>query len=100
MKNEAQRKISLTLPDSLVCEVDNLARLDNQTRSEFVALAMKQYMRERRILELKEQMKKGYLEMGNINLKIAEDSLLSDESAYKIYEEFLSESEERDSKTR
>lgn len=100
MKNEAQRKISLTLPDSLLDEVDAFRKLDNQSRSEFVALAMRQYMRERRRIELKEQMKKGYLEMGNINLEIAEDSLLSDESAYKIYEEFLSESEERDSKTR
>ena len=38
-------------------------------------------------------MKKGYLEMGRINLSLAEDSLLSDESACEIYEEFLSESE-------
>ena len=50
-------------------------------------------MSEKRRIELKEQMKRGYLEMGDINLEIAENSLLSDESACEIYEEFLSESE-------
>ena len=40
-------------------------------------------------IELKTKLKKGYLEMGDINLDIAEKSLLSDESAYEIYEEFL-----------
>ena len=63
-------------------------------------LAVKQFVSEKRRIELKEQMKRGYLEMGDINLEIAENSLLSDESAYEIYEEFLSESENCDSKTR
>ena len=43
--------------------------------------------------EEKEQMKKGYSEMGRINLSLAEESLLSDEIACEIYEKFLSESE-------
>ena len=100
MKSTARRKISVTLPDLLVTEVDALASSFNRSRSELIALAVKRYVSETRKIELNEQMKKGYLEMGDINLSIAENSLLSDESAYKIYEEFLSESEERDSKTR
>mgnify|MGYP003312596789 CR=1 FL=1 len=93
MKSSAQRKISVTLPDFLVEETDLIASSLNRSRSELMALAVKQYVGERKKIELKEQMKKGYLEMGRINLSLAEDSLLSDESAYKIYEEFLSESE-------
>ena len=100
MEEKAQRTISVTLPDLLVEEVDNLAAADNRSRSEVIKLALGQYVSEKRRIELKEQMKKGYLEMGDINLEIAENSLLSDESAYEIYEEFLSESENCDSKTR
>lgn len=43
--------------------------------------------------EKNEQMKKGYLEMGKTNVELAEEALLSDESACVIYEKFLSESE-------
>lgn len=100
MEEKAHRTISVTLPDLLVEEVDNLATADNRSRSEVIKLAIRQYVSEKRKIELKEQMKRGYLEMGDINLEIAENSLLSDESAYEIYEEFLSESENCDSKTR
>ena len=89
MKGTAQKKISVTLPDLLVTEVDILASSFNRSRSELIALALKRYISETRKIELKEQLKKGYLEMGDINLSIAENSLLSDESAYEIYEEFL-----------
>lgn len=100
MEEKAHRTISVTLPDLLLGEVDNYAATDNRSRSEVIKLALRHYVSERRRIELKEQMKRGYLEMGDINLEIAENSLLSDESAYEIYEEFLSESENCDSKTR
>jgi len=100
MDKKAQRKISLSLPELLIDEIDMLAKSDGQTRSKLIALAIKHYVRERRRIELKSQMRKGYLEMSNINLDIASESLLSDESALNIYEEFLSESEESDCKTR
>ena len=93
MEKEAQRRISVTLPDFLVEETDTIASSLNRSRSEIVALAVKRYIDETKKIELKEQMKKGYLEMGKINLSIAENSLLSDESALEVYEDFLSESE-------
>ena len=93
MEKEAQRRISVTLPDFLVEETDTIASSLNRSRSEFIALAVSHYVNEYKKIELKEQMKKGYLEMGRINLSLAESSLLSDESALEIYEDFLSESE-------
>ena len=93
MNNTAKQQISVTLPDFLVEETDSIASSLNRSRSEIIALAVKSYISECKKIELKEQMKKGYLEMGGINLSLAESSLLSDESAYKIYEDFLSESE-------
>lgn len=100
MGEKARRTIRLTLPEELVSELDGFARTDNKSRSEFVALAMKNYLRERRRVELKGKIKEGYRRMGEINLSIAANCLKSDESAFKIYEEFLSESENSDSKTR
>lgn len=93
MEKKAQREISVTLPDFLVEETDTIASSLNRSRSEFIALAVKSYISEYKKIEKKEQMKKGYLEMGKINLSLAESALLSDESACKIYEDFLSESE-------
>lgn len=89
MKGSEKRRVSVTLPDLLIDEVDNLALSLNWSRSELVAFALKNYLNEKRSIERKEQLKKGYLEMGDINLDIANESLLSDESAYEIYEEFL-----------
>lgn len=93
MKNTQQREISVTLPDMLVEEMDSLASSLNRSRSEVISLAVKKYIEELKKIELKEQMKKGYLEMGEINLELARNSLLSDESACVICEKFLSESE-------
>lgn len=89
MGNSSKRKISVTLPDLLLDEIDILASSLNRSRSEVVALALKQYLSEKKSVELKRQLKKGYLEMGDINLNIANESLLSDECAYEIYEEYL-----------
>ncbi len=89
MEGTPKRTISVTLPDVLVDEADKLSSSLNKSRSEVVALALSKYLSETKSVELKEQLKKGYLEMGDINLSIAEQSLLSDECAYEIYEEYL-----------
>lgn len=89
MESQAKRKISVTLPDLLLEEVDTLASSLNRSRSEIIAIVLNQYLKERKSVELKERLKKGYLEMSEINLNIAQNSLLSDECAYEIYEEYL-----------
>lgn len=89
MESPANRKISVTLPDLLLEEVDTLASSLNRSRSELIAAVLSQYLKERKSIELKEHLKKGYLEMSDINLNIAEKSLLSDECAYEIYEKYL-----------
>lgn len=89
MENPAKRKISVTLPDLLLEEVDFLASSLNRSRSELIAAILSQYLKERKSIEFKQHLKKGYLEMGDINLNIAEKSLLSDECAYEIYEKYL-----------
>ncbi len=65
------RRIMITIPDTLLEEVDGIAAADHLNRSEFIREAMKLYIAERKRRILREQMKKGYLEMAKINLALA-----------------------------
>jgi CopG family transcriptional regulator/antitoxin EndoAI len=61
----------ISLPEYLLTEIDRIVADEKQTRSEFVREAMKLYLAERRRQILREQMKKGYVEMATINLSLA-----------------------------
>jgi len=65
------KRIMISLPDYLLTEIDLIAAAEKQNRSEFVREAMKLYIAERRRQILREQMKKGYVEMATINLSLA-----------------------------
>ncbi len=88
-----QKRILISLSDSLLSEVDLLAKAQNINRSEFIREAMKIYIRERKQIERCEQMKKGYIEMSKINLDIANECFSSDNEQLKNYEENFSECE-------
>lgn len=88
-----QKKILISLSDSLLSEVDSFANAQNVNRSEFIREAMKLYIRERKRIERCEQMKKGYEEMAEINLEIAQSCFEADCIAEHDYEEKLSECE-------
>ncbi|KJR98384.1 MAG: CopG family transcriptional regulator [Peptococcaceae bacterium BRH_c4a] len=61
----------ISLPDSLLAEVDGIVAAEQLNRSEFIREAMKLYINERKRRMLREQMKTGYLEMAGINLSLA-----------------------------
>lgn len=67
----ASKRIIITVPDSLLCEVDKFTNIENRNRSEIVREAIMFYLGERKKELMIEQMKQGYLEMAEINLKIA-----------------------------
>ncbi|MDN5332453.1 MAG: CopG family transcriptional regulator / antitoxin EndoAI [Tepidanaerobacteraceae bacterium] len=54
---------------------------------------MRLYLRERERIRMREQLKSGYLEMAEINLKIAEMGISEDLKDLMLYETSLSESE-------
>lgn len=64
------KRIMISLPDSLLAEVDGIAAADQLNRSEFIRKAMNFYITECKRRLLREQMKKGYLEMAKINLAL------------------------------
>ena len=87
------KKILISLPDSLLREVDSIVTVEKMNRSEFVREAMKLYIKEKRKIEMRDRMKKGYLEMAEINLKLAEIWFKSDCETQQKYEELLAECE-------
>lgn len=87
------KKILISLPDNLLKEVDNIVSMEKINRSEFVREAMKLYIREKRKIEMREVMKKGYEEMAEINIKLAEMCFEVDNEQQQKYEERLGELE-------
>jgi len=87
------KRIIISLPNSLLQEVDDIVEVEKRNRSEFIREAMKLYIRERRKMQIRENMKKGYREMGSINLALSEMGLDMDVNTLKCYEERLAECE-------
>lgn len=71
----ASRRIIVTVPENLLCEVDDITVLESINRSELVREALRFYLGEYKKNLMVEQMKKGYLEMAEINLSLANEHL-------------------------
>ncbi len=80
------KKVLITLPESLLSEVDSLASMDKKNRSEFIREAMNHYLRERKRLEIREQMIRGYQEMAGLNSELAESHLAAENEALETME--------------
>jgi len=87
------KKILISLPDTLLSEVDNLATSQKINRSEFIREAMKRYVAEQRRASLAASLKKGYEEMSDINIEIAELCVEADNIQQQSYEQKLAECE-------
>lgn len=85
------KRIMISLPDNLLREVDGIAAAEKLNRSEFIREAMKLYIQERKRRTIREQMKKGYLEMAKINLALAGENFEIEHEVTRIFEERLAE---------
>jgi CopG family transcriptional regulator/antitoxin EndoAI len=86
-----QKKILISLPDSLLQEVDEIVTMEKRNRSEFIRESMRLYLRERRKIKLREELKQGYQLMGGLNRELAEKGLAADGQALALYERLLRE---------
>lgn len=85
----ASKRIIITVPETLLFEMDNLTIIESKNRSEIVREAIRFYLGERRRLLFREQMKKGYLEMAEINLRIACENIGEEEALINCIENLL-----------
>jgi len=87
------KRIMISLPDQLLEEVDGIVASEKLNRSEFIREAMRVYIQERKRSIIREQMKKGYLEMAKINLSLANESLNAEDEADSAYKFQIAEGE-------
>lgn len=83
------RKISITLPEDIITHIDSLSLSEGMPRSKMIESIIKLYLAEKRRIESKEKLGKGYAEMGEINLSIAEECFDSDQATQDAYEHYL-----------
>ncbi len=87
------KKVLITIPDSLLEEIDALAKQENKNRSEMVREVMKIYIKEKQRDYIVKSLSQGYQEMAEINLAIARKCFDADEEISRHYEEKLTECE-------
>jgi len=87
------KKILVSLPDSLLREVDKIVAMEKKNRSEFIRESMKLYLREKNRIKIRRQMEVGYQEMGTLNRAFAEEAVEADTRVFNEYEDHLSECE-------
>ncbi|CEH32696.1 ribbon-helix-helix protein, CopG family [Romboutsia lituseburensis] len=81
MHNKSKEKIIFTLPDSLASEVDHIVQMENSNREDFAKAAFQFYITQKKKIDIKESMIKGYKEMGQINLSLAELGMTNEVSS-------------------
>lgn len=85
----ASRRIIITVPEALLCEMETVTITESKNRSEVVREAIRFYLGERRRILTREQMKKGYLEMAEINLSIACENIGEEEALVNCIQKLL-----------
>ncbi|MGM9929566.1 MAG: antitoxin endoai [Bacillus sp. (in: firmicutes)] len=86
----ATREILIQLPQNLLTEIDGCVKEDNVNRNELLYRATKMYLHERKKRKIRDDMKRGYIEMATINLSIASEAFLAEYEAEHCVERLVS----------
>ncbi len=87
------KRVMISLPLNLLEEVDGIVERENLNRSQFIREAMRLYISEKKRREIRERMRQGYLEMGTLNLQLANEDLVGEKKRLMAYESNLAECE-------
>lgn len=83
-------EILVKLPQHLISELDVVVQSENGNRSDFIYQATKMYLRERKKRQIREVMRRGYMEMAKINLTIASEAFQAEYEAEHTVERLVS----------
>ncbi len=83
------KRIMVSVPLSLLDEVDLLGQRIGLNRSEVVREAVRMFMAEHARAEMGKKLKDGYFEMASINSQMADECAAAEEEAFVKYERFL-----------
>jgi CopG family transcriptional regulator/antitoxin EndoAI len=87
----SSKRLVVNLSETLNNEFNRALKEDNKKKSQFIRDAIILYIEERKKLNYIENMKKGYMEMAQINLEISEMSCAEDLKSLQEYEVWLTE---------
>ncbi len=87
------KRVMISLPHTLLQEVDGFVQKSSGNRSEFIREAMKLYLQEKKKQEIRESLRNGYIEMSEINRELADEGISFDAKIMLYYEESLAECE-------
>jgi CopG family transcriptional regulator/antitoxin EndoAI len=87
------KRIMISIPNSLLQEVDGIIAGEKLSRSQFVREAMRLYIEDRKRKAVRDLMKRGYQEMAVINLSLAEEGLLAEAEVLETLPTLLVERE-------
>ena len=73
MYDKSKEKIEVTLPDSLISEVDSIVQMENSNREDFAKAAFQFYITQKKKIHIKESMKTGYRELGMTVEEVSSD---------------------------
>jgi len=90
------KRLVVSLSETLYNEFDKALKEDSKKRSEFIKEAIILYIRDRKKITDLEQMKRGYIEMAQLNIEISEMGFGGEMLELKEYEAKLSESDMAD----
>lgn len=85
------KRIIISLPISLLEEVDGITGEERTNRSQLIREAMRFYLEERKKSRLREELRRGYLEMAQINLTLAQEAFSYEEEVRVVIESKLVE---------
>jgi CopG family transcriptional regulator/antitoxin EndoAI len=83
------KRIMISLPDSLLQEVDGIVNRETGNRSEFIREAVKLLIAERQRRGKLDWYRIGYEQVGKLNRTLAEDGLAVDYGDLENYENYL-----------
>ncbi|HEY8342616.1 MAG TPA: ribbon-helix-helix protein, CopG family [Calditerricola sp.] len=81
MSRLVNKRIVVSLPVTLLQEVDGVVKREKKSRSELFRQAMKLYLREQKKRQIRESLERGYQEMASINLCLAKEAIYAEEEA-------------------
>ena len=87
------KRIMISVPQSLLDEVDAFLSKEKCNRSEFIRRAMIEFIKERKKAQLREQLRAGYAAMAEINRQLSEEGIAEDLASLRYYDRLLVESE-------
>lgn len=84
------KRIMISLPNTLLQEVDGIVSKENVNRSHLIREAMCLYIKELKKRQIRERLQLGYVEMSKINLSLANEAMEAENEAVETIESLVS----------